>query len=197
VPVLTVVAGANGAGKSTLTRFGRESFQSFAVLDPDAVAKSMQEAGVKAGSAIDAGREVLRLAEDYLAKGESFLVETTLSGNTYIRMMKRAGLLGYKLRLLYVGTSNVEINMQRVKNRVSRGGHDVPEDDQRRRYPRSLENLPKAFALANEAIIFDNSGSIGNIKLIVKDAKGVTLYAELPAWAEGCFASSNADNRKR
>ena len=186
MPLLTVVAGANGAGKSTLTRLGREIFQSYAVLDPDAVAKDMQVSGVHDGSAIDAGREVLRRAENFLVKRESFLVETTLSGSTYIRMMKRATSLGYRLRFLYVGTSSVEINIQRIKNRVKRGGHDVPEEDQKRRYPRSLENLPKALKLADEAIIFDNSTFVGHNKVIVKDHKGYIFYDPIPIWAESC-----------
>ncbi|AEU37690.1 zeta toxin family protein [Granulicella mallensis] len=186
MPLLTVVAGANGAGKSTLTRFGRETFQSTAILDPDAIAKDMQISGAHGGSAIDAGREVLRRSENFLSKRESFLVETTLSGNTYLHMMKRAASLGYRLRLLYVGTSDVSVNLQRVKNRVKRGGHDVPEEDQRRRYPRSLENLPKALNLADEAIVFDNSTLIGHNKVIVKDHRGYTFYDPIPVWAESC-----------
>jgi predicted ABC-type ATPase len=190
MPLLTVVGGANGAGKSTLTRLGRETFQSHAVLDPDAIAKEMQVSALRGGSAIDAGREVLRRAEDFLAKRESFLVETTLSGSTYIRMMKRASSLGYRIRFLYVGTSSVEINIQRVRNRVKRGGHDVPEEDQKRRYPRSLENLPEALNLADEAIIFDNSTSVGHNKIIVKDHKGYTFYDPIPVWAESCRSLS-------
>jgi predicted ABC-type ATPase len=125
---------------------------------------------------------VLRLAEECLSKRESFLVETTLSGNTYIRMMKRAILLGYRVRLLYVGTANVEINIQRVKNRVRMGGHDVPEEDQRRRYPRSLENFAQALALAHEAIVFDNS-FVSHRKVLVKDDSGYLRHEPVPDWA--------------
>jgi predicted ABC-type ATPase len=90
LPTFTVVAGPNGSGKSTLTRLGRESFQENAVLDPDVIAISMQTSGVVSGSAIDAGRAVLQLANALIKTKQSFLVETTLSGNTYLRMMKRA-----------------------------------------------------------------------------------------------------------
>jgi predicted ABC-type ATPase len=130
LPTFTVVAGANGAGKSTLTRLGREGFQECAVLDPDAVARSMQRLGVRSASPIDAGRSVLEMAEGYLKSGSSFLIETTLSGNTYLRMMARAKELGYLVVLLYVGTADVSINIQRVKIRVLKGGHDVPVEDQ-------------------------------------------------------------------
>jgi predicted ABC-type ATPase len=90
MPTFTVVAGANGCGKTTLTRWAREEFQESSVLDPDAIARSLKATGANSGSIIDAGREVLLIAERLLISGQSFTVETTLSGNTYLRMMTRA-----------------------------------------------------------------------------------------------------------
>ena len=88
MPSFTVVAGPNGSGKTTLTRYGREAFQQLAILDPDAIARGMSKTGEREASAIDAGRQVLLLAEEFIKRSESFLVETTLSGNTYTRMMR-------------------------------------------------------------------------------------------------------------
>lgn len=183
MPTFTVVAGANGAGKSTLTRLGREGFQDSAVLDPDAVARSMQRLGVRSGSPIDAGRAVLDMAEGFLSSRSSFLVETTLSGNTYLRMMARAKEFGYLVVLLYVGTSDISINMQRVRSRVEKGGHDVPEEDQLRRYPRSFVNFRKALELADEAVVFDNSTAKGHTKIAVKDTNGIEIFEPVPTWA--------------
>lgn len=184
MPTFTVVAGPNGSGKSTLTRLGRETFQDSAVLDPDAIASSLAATGEAPVSAIDAGREVLRRSEDLLASRQSFLVETTLSGNTYLRMMVRARSFGYHVVFLFVGTSGVTINQARVRARVKKGGHNVPEEDQLRRYPRSMSNFRIAFGLADEAIVFDNSGS-SHQKVAVKDAKGIMLFEPVPAWASG------------
>lgn len=183
MPTFTVVAGANGAGKSTLTRLGREGFQSAAVLDPDAIAKTLQLTGENGGSAIDAGRAVLVMANRLLATKQSFLIETTLSGNTYLRMMSRAKAAGYLVRLIYVGTDDVSINIQRVRQRVNNGGHDVPRGDQLRRYPRSVANLKRAFALADEAIVFDNSTPHGHVRVADKNKSGVTIFGKLPEWA--------------
>jgi predicted ABC-type ATPase len=99
-------------------------------------------------------------------------------------MMKRAKELGYLVVLIYVGTANVEINMQRVRFRVTRGGHDVAEEDQRRRYPRSLANAAKALAIADEAIILDNSGS-RYVKVAVKRSGLVRFFEPVPEWAAG------------
>jgi predicted ABC-type ATPase len=184
VPTLTIVAGANGAGKSTVTRWTREAFQEQPVLDPDAVAKSIEVTGFQEGSAIDAGRAILRNVELFLGRRENFLVETTLSGNTYIRMMHRAAKLGYAVRLIYVGTESVEINIERIRDRVLKGGHDVSEADQRRRYPRSFENLKTALGLADEAILFDNSSPEGPRKVALKDERGVSFYPPLPRWVD-------------
>jgi predicted ABC-type ATPase len=183
MPTLTVVSGPNGSGKSTLTRLGREVFQECAVLDPDAIARSIQTSGMESGSAMDAGRAVLKMAEGLLESRQSFLVETTLSGNTYLRMMRQAKSLGYMVVLMFVGTEDVSINLKRVRSRVQKGGHDVPAEDQLRRYPRSMENFRKAIVLADEAAIYDNSGASGHQLLAVKTENGLELFARLPAWA--------------
>jgi len=73
-----------------------------------------------------------------IAKGQTFTVETTLSGGTYLKMADRAKQCGFNVMVVFVGTASVEINLERVKARVKKGGHDVPEDDQRRRYPRNF-----------------------------------------------------------
>ena len=181
MPTLTVVAGPNGSGKSTLTRLGRETFQDEPVLDPDAIARSLVATGEGGGSAIDAGRAVLQKCEDSLATMQSLLVETTLSGNTYLRMMGRAKARGYHVVLLFVGTDDVSINLARVEQRVRDGGHDVAREDQLRRYPRSMSNLEKAFTLADEAIVFDNSGASHRL-VAVKDAQRTMLYEPVPVW---------------
>ena len=123
------------------------------------------------------------MAERLLAADQSFTVETTLSGNTYIRMMTRAKALEYLVVLMYVGTTYVSINMQRVKFRVAKGGHDVPEEDQRRRYPRSLANAAKALAIADEAVILDNSTAAGYVKVAVKRSTGIEVFEPVPEWA--------------
>ena len=76
---------------------------------------------------------MLKLADEFLARKESFILETTLSGNTHLRMAKRAQQAGFTFVFVYVGTESVEINLDRVRQRVLKGEHDVPEEDERRR----------------------------------------------------------------
>ena len=53
-------------------------------------------------------------------------------------MMLAARNRGFEIVLIYIGTEDVEINLTRIRNRVLAGGHDVPEEDVRRRYKRSF-----------------------------------------------------------
>jgi len=184
-PTFTVIAGANGCGKSTLTRWAKAFFQQSAVLDPDAVAVELQAESNRELSDIEAGREVIRSANAFLAGGVSFSVETTLSGGTYLRMLERASKLGYRTRLFYIGTESVDINIVRVRTRVLMGGHDVPLEDQLRRYPRSFKNLQPAIQLADECVLFDNSTDAGHRIVALKlMGMGMLPMEPLPVWAE-------------
>lgn len=181
--MLTIIAGSNGCGKSTLTSSARDKFQQNPVLDPDAIAKSIQETLTCNNSNIEAGKRVLRLSEELIATRQSFTVETTLSGSTYLRMAKRAKDAGFTIMVVFVGTTSVEINIKRVKARVKKGGHDVPEEDQRRRYPRTLANMKRLLPDADLAVILDNSAETGYV-LVAFGHKGNMHWNEpVPEWA--------------
>jgi predicted ABC-type ATPase len=155
-PQLTIIAGANGSGKTTLTRWNVEFFRSIPVLDPDSISKRLQPTASTAFP-IAGARQVLTSANDHLRQTKSFAVETTLSGKSYLNMMQDARRRGFEIVLIYIGTDNVETNLGRIRARVLAGGHDVPEADVRRRYQRSLTNLPLAIKRADHTILFDNS----------------------------------------
>ncbi len=183
-PILTVIAGANGCGKSTLTKWARAFFQQTATLDPDAVAVDLQAQSSGQLSPIEAGKQVLITAESYLEKGVSFSVETTLSGVTYLRMLSQAKELGYRTCLFYIGTESLSINIERVQARVLKGGHDVPLEDQTRRYARSFKNLSRALELADEGVLLDNSTDAGHRVVALKlEGRKMLLFEPLPEWA--------------
>ena len=77
----------------------------------------------------------------HIAAGRSFLLETTLSGNREVRLIERLRAAGYCIDVYFVCLSSAEVNIQRVRLRVLKGGHDVPVEDIVRRYERSLANL--------------------------------------------------------
>jgi predicted ABC-type ATPase len=180
-PTLTFIAGANGSGKSTLTRWNSELFKEIPLLDPDAIANTLQ-ATTSALFPVAAARQVLKSAAEHLRKAESFAVETTLAGKNYLQMMLDARNRGFEIVLVYIGTENVEINLARIRNRVLAGGHDVPEEDVRRRYRRSFENLSIATQRADHTILFDNSTEEGYRLIAILSTTENQWFEPKPPW---------------
>ena len=153
-PILYIVAGPNGSGKSTLTRSRR--FGGVELIDPDAIARRTSlvdpESAVRA-----ARREAVRRRRAAFADCSTVVVETTLAGKTIPLVMDQARSAGYRIKLHYVSVNSVAQALDRIANRVALGGHDVPEGDVRRRFARSLENLPAAVARSDETRIYDNA----------------------------------------
>ena len=115
------------------------------------------------------------------------MVETTLSGSTYLRMAARAKQAGFEIAVVFVGTDAVEINLERVKARVEKGGHDVPEEDQRRRYSRTLANMKKLLPLADSAIIRDDSTVKGHTMVAFRFRGDAFFVEPLPEWTASIF----------
>lgn len=149
------------------------------------MARSLQETSDAGNSDIEAGKKVLRDAEELIQAKQSFTVETTLSGSTYLKMAMRAKKAGFAVVVFFVGTTSVDINLARVQDRVKKGGHDVPEEDQRRRYPRTLANMRKLLPLADLAFIYDNSTEQGHVLVGAGSFGAVDWIEPVPVWTVG------------
>lgn len=109
-------------------------------------------------------------------------METTLAGKHALNVMKDAKQFGFDVELIYIGTNDVSINISRVGARVAQGGHRVPENDIRRRYPRSLLGLRQAMPLADRVVLFDNSYDVPILVLSIEGTRR-EQFADLPVWA--------------
>jgi predicted ABC-type ATPase len=179
MPQLTIVAGANGSGKSTLTKLFSDNIP---IIDPDAIAREIAPKNPES-AALSAGRKAIELARSYMQSESSFIVETTLAGNTYLNLMREVKALGWLVRLTYIGINQPTTNIQRVRTRVELGGHDVPIDDILRRYDRSLANLNKAAKIVDRLILYDNSTAAGHQILATIEGDSKVIYvSELPSW---------------
>ena len=128
-------------------------------VNPDDIAKELRPDNPTAAR-IDAGRETLRRIDELLTQGESFAIESTLSGNTYVKVLERAKSLGYTTTIAYVFVDSAEVCIARIAARVQSGGHFVPDEDVRRRYVRSKENFVSVYAqLADRWLLYYNGGS--------------------------------------
>jgi predicted ABC-type ATPase len=90
---------------------------------------------------IAAGREFLIRSEKQLLADDDFIVEATISGKSLRNFLMRAKALGFTITVFLVYLDSADTCVARVAQRVRRGGHNVPEQDIRRRYPRSLSNF--------------------------------------------------------
>jgi len=118
-----------------------------------------------------------------LQESRTFSFETVMSSRDKVDLLNDAQLANYRTYLYYIATEDPEINIQRVRNRVAEGGHDVPEEKIRSRYDRSLKLLPEALERTNRAFLFDTSGEEPTYFAEVTDGKTMDLKCdEIPNW---------------
>ena len=147
----TIIGGVDGTGKSSLTGVLKAQTTDLGqIVDTE---KITDENG---GNAILGGEIALHRIHAFLDKGISFTQETTLSGYTTEATAQEAHEKGYFVRLYYIGLDSVEECLQRIKNRVSHGGHDIREEDVRRRFAERWEAVAKILVFCDEANFFDN-----------------------------------------
>lgn len=165
------MAGPNGVGKST---YARQNLGDLRAIDPDALG-----AGAAKGA-----REVLDLVNNLIASGMSFCIETTLAGRTPFRWVRDAEALGYAVVLVFIGAETVDLTRTRVAARARAGGHDIPDEDQVRRFPRVLDNAVALAATLDEAMLLDNRDQQMHRLLALKSGGVWTTHADpLPVWA--------------
>jgi predicted ABC-type ATPase len=127
-------------------------------INADDIAKELTGTSDGRTAAMAAGRAAIRKLAEMIETKTSFIYETTLSSQQSINLMRDAKAAGFTVGLYYTALDSVETNIERVRERVEAGGHDIPEDDIRRRYKGSLDKLTAALKLVDEALLIDNSG---------------------------------------
>jgi predicted ABC-type ATPase len=139
-PLLVIVGGPNGSGKSSQCRPYLEEGLFF--LNPDEIARALNPKDVHA-SAIEAGRVVLNYSAQLVKERRSFALESTLSGRRPLKLLATARAAGYRTKLVYIGTVDPSVNIDRVATRVARGGHHIPTEDIIRRWHRSVAGMQR------------------------------------------------------
>lgn len=148
--IFTIVAGINGVGKSTMIGILRTTPNSYgAIIDPDDYAK-------KYGGNLSGGKEAIKDIDYCIENGYAFTEETTLSGKHIIATAKRAKERGYTINLIYIGLNSAQDSINRVANRVQRGGHDIPSDTIIHRYKHRFEQLANIIEYCDAAKFYDN-----------------------------------------
>jgi predicted ABC-type ATPase len=157
------VAGPNGSGKSSA--YQDADIEAFArsvwIINPDLLTVRLQQVenlGLRIAN-VEAVRRIEAWLEASICAHQTVGVETVLSTGKYRRLVLAAKALDFVVRLTYVILDSPRRNIERVRQRVAKGGHAVPVDKIVERYARSLEQLPWFLDQADHASVFDNSGA--------------------------------------
>jgi predicted ABC-type ATPase len=174
-PKLWIVAGPNGSGKSSLYSSGdiQDFGSSVWIINPDLLTARIEQ--VERLSLREANLEAVKRIYSWLeasiAAHQTVGVETVLSTDKYRQLVLSAKARGFEVRLIYVLLRSAKLNIERVKMRVAKGGHDVPEDKIIERRERSLAQLPWFLDQADQAWLYDNSDA--SPRLMGTKTKGV------------------------
>ena len=158
-PRIYVLAGVNGAGKSSIggaavLENGGEYF------NPDEAARVIRATAsslTQEGANSAAWHQGLRLLKRAITERQDFVFETTLGGQTIASLLIQAAQHDIELHIWYVGLFSLTLHINRVQARVSRGGHDIPDQDIRRRYVQSRLNLITLLPHLASLHVYDNS----------------------------------------
>jgi predicted ABC-type ATPase len=197
-PFILVLAGVNGAGKSSVGG-ARISEHNLAWFNPDTFTRELiARQGLSLAEANAAAWKLSRdQLEHAIAQGTNFAFETTLGGNTISSLLQKASIT-HDVVMWFCGLASVELHLQRVQARVSRGGHNIPQEKIRDRWNSSRANLIRLLPQLAHVQVFDNSTEaqhgepIPNPVLVLELSHGQLLFpdpsdlntlARTPEWA--------------
>ena len=171
MPNVYVIAGCNGAGKTTASyTILPEILDCQEFVNADEIAKGLSPFQPET-VAFEAGRIMLNRIRELIVQQVDFAFETTLSTRSYLSLLNDAKGKGYTVTLFFLWLKDIELAKERVKERVSKGGHSIPSDVIERRYLRGLKNLFDFIKITDHWVLADNSESI--VGLIAEGANDV------------------------
>ena len=178
-PIVVALAGPNGAGKTTFYR-AHLQITGLRFLNTDVLANELHLDPYAAANLAAA------LRHELIRQRESFVFETVLSDpvGDKLAFLKEISQTGYTVLLCFIGISGPEVSEERVALRVSKGGHDVPSEKLKSRYPRTLANLRSAIRELPHVWIFDNDDLRVPFRLVAKleNTNVAELHPPIPKW---------------
>jgi predicted ABC-type ATPase len=157
MPNLYIIAGCNGAGKTTASfTILPEILNCKEFVNADSIATGISPFNPES-VAFEAGRIMLQRIHLLLEEHADFAFETTLASKSYVSLIKKAKSEGYEIHLLYFWLISPDFAKLRVAKRVSKGGHNIPEDVIERRFYRGISNLLNLYIpVVDNWIVIDN-----------------------------------------
>lgn len=182
MPLLHVLAGPNGSGKTTFYEHVLKPVTGLPFVNADLIAREQWP-----DSDQDHSYEAARIAADrreaMIGRGESFIAETVFSHPSKLDLISRAQQAGF-LVVVHIILAPLPLSMRRVEARVRHGGHAVPLDKQRERYPRVWPLVAQALQLADEGYAYDNTSAQRPYRIVAHLERGKLVGpAKWPVWS--------------
>ena len=178
-PIVVAIAGSNGAGKTTFYH-AYVAPSALRLVNADLLTQELDL------DPYDAARVADNVRRELVRQPESFAFETVFSDpvGDKLQFLQSCATSGYTVSLLFIGLASARQSAERVAMRVSQGGHDVPVDKLRSRYPRTLANLKQAIELLPHVVVYDNSDLNSPYRQLAlfEDGRTVELAKRLPKW---------------
>lgn len=211
-PVLFVLAGVNGAGKSSIGGYLLER-AGLTWFNPDAFARDLISAtgcGQETANSY-AWTEGMRRLDEAIAKGRNHAFETTLGGKTVAARILEATRT-HDVWVWFCGLTSPDQHIARVQARVAAGGHSIPEDRIRARYPQAQLNLIMLMPRLAHLQVYDNSteaaadGRVPDPLLVLEMENGrlvmpahddLTALRSAPDWTKPILEAAMRSRRSR
>jgi predicted ABC-type ATPase len=185
---LWLLAGGNGAGKSTFYRT-RLAPSGLPFVNADIIAKLLYPQAPEAHS-YHAAKLAEHMRLELLRQGRSFCFETVFSHPSKIDFVAHAKALGYEIVLVFIHLCDPALNQARIAQRVSEGGHHVPDDKVISRIPRTLKLIKKTLPLCDQVYILDNSRADNPFQQLAVIRNGCVTFRHdaMPGWGRELLA---------
>jgi predicted ABC-type ATPase len=155
-----IIAGPNGSGKST---FAQEFIQekNLAFVNADIIAQELEPNNLTPRVMYEAGKIFFQRIDQLVREKSPFVIETTLSGKYTSKLIGKLKRENYHIRMVYIFVETPLLSIERIKIRVLKGGHHVPDVDVKRRFIRSKMNFWNIYrTMVDGWEVYDNSGKV-------------------------------------
>ena len=172
MPTLYVIAGPNGVGKTTFAdRHLPQTVRELEFINADLIARGLSPYAPER-AALEAGRIALERIRHLIATRHSFTWETTMSGRTAASWLTEAKQNGYRLKGYFLWVREVEITLDRIRQRVAEGGHNIEPEVSRRRFFKTIQNFFTIYRPVFDSWrLFENDGPAPRLLAVEKDGR--------------------------
>lgn len=186
---LWILVGGNGAGKSTFYTLMLKPL-GIPFINADQIAREIYPDDPE-GNSYNAARVAAQMRMEQIRAGNTFCFETVFSHPSKIDFLAHARALGYQIILVLLHLEEIALNKARISQRVSEGGHHVPDDKVEQRIPRALAQVKKAIPLCDQVRILDNSSTDAPFTPVVSiiDGRAIHHLDSLPEWVRSLLTN--------